>query len=687
MPNPGENFSSSAGERAGENPRETYERRGEKVLQAMSVEEIMSLPRSELEKFSLEEILAAKAKLETEYQTRYGAPYEPAEQPAEAPSAEAEPETAPIPATNAAESAPASTAESGTSIVDTAIDSTTPTTAGVAAVDIATGAPSYDTPSSSSSAESNPTPSEVVTSEEGTSETVTSEEASARAEEVRRKKNPRFRRFVGRAATAALITLASFGVGTKVFAPAQKNIPTTESTTLQKDDNTKRNEKAEAEKIGIKDGYGEKGMWLSENKSGPYAFADATEVAEVCDNDECEMIKYTAREESEAFADYLAHLPESMQPEGFKGLTILETESKLESLSDEDYETLQTQFEGTMDKAFTRTVTVNGKQRNAYMRLKDESGSVTHGNMELVSCVTDENNLEVTQFYWTDADGNEIGSMNIKMQPVYDDNGNITSYKLCMQAISSIDSPVYEGLNEINEPPVKTGSEGTNKTGSEGTEKTGSEGTNTTGSEGTNKTGSEGTGSEGTGSEGTGSEGTGSEGTEHTPKNEEAEKKNAGDRVDRRELDQDVTPKTSEDQDKENFKSIEKQKHDDEAKQAKDQETKRDQDKKESEAKEKAEERRQEEAKKEEKKSEPEKKHEEERKKEADHSAEKAKEHSSSEQKESAKHEEKAREESKAREEKQSEANKAEPKHEKEASEKKDDNKEERKNTMEEGDF
>ena len=679
MPNPGENFSSSAGERAGENPRETYERRGEKVLQAMSVEEIMSLPRSELEKFSLEEILAAKAKLETEYQTRYGAPYEPAEQPAEAPSAEAEPETAPIPATNAAESAPASTAESGTSIVDTAIDSTTPTTAGVAAVDIATGAPSYDTPSSSSSAESNPTPSEVVTSEEGTSETVTSEEASARAEEVRRKKNPRFRRFVGRAATAALITLASFGVGTKVFAPAQKNIPTTESTTLQKDDNTKRNEKAEAEKIGIKDGYGEKGMWLSENKSGPYAFADATEVAEVCDNDECEMIKYTAREESEAFADYLAHLPESMQPEGFKGLTILETESKLESLSDEDYETLQTQFEGTMDKAFTRTVTVNGKQRNAYMRLKDESGSVTHGNMELVSCVTDENNLEVTQFYWTDADGNEIGSMNIKMQPVYDDNGNITSYKLCMQAISSIDSPVYEGLNEINEPPVKTGSEGTNKTGSEGTEKTGSEGTN--------KTGSEGTGSEGTGSEGTGSEGTGSEGTEHTPKNEEAEKKNAGDRVDRRELDQDVTPKTSEDQDKENFKSIEKQKHDDEAKQAKDQETKRDQDKKESEAKEKAEERRQEEAKKEEKKSEPEKKHEEERKKEADHSAEKAKEHSSSEQKESAKHEEKAREESKAREEKQSEANKAEPKHEKEASEKKDDNKEERKNTMEEGDF
>ena len=676
MPNPGENFSSSTGERAGENPRETYERRGEKVLRAMSVEEIMGLPRSELEKFSLEDILAAKAKLEAEYQTRYGTPYEPAEHPAEAPSVEAEPETAPIPAADVAESAPASTAESGASIVDTAIDSTTPTTAGVAAVDIATGAPSYDVPSSSSSsAESNPTPSEVATSEEGTSETVTPEEASARAEEVRRKKNPRFRRFVGRAATAALIALASFGFGTKVFAPAQRNIPTTESTTVQKDDNTKNNtknnEKAEAEKIGIKDGYGEKGMWLSENKSGPYAFADATEVAEVCDNDECEMIKYTAREESEAFADYLAHLPESMQPEGFKGLTILETESKLESLSDEDYEALQTQFEGTMDKAFTRTVTVNGKQQNAYMRLKNESGAVTHENMELVSCVTDEDNLEVTQFYWTDADGNEIGSMNIKMQPVYDNDGNITSYKLCMQAISSIDSPVYEGLTEVKDPPAKTGSEGTNKTGSEGT----------------NKTGSEGTGSEGTGSEGTGSESTGSEGTEHTPKNEEAEKKNAGDRADKRELDTDVTPKTSEDQDKENFESIEKQKHDDEAKEAKDKETKKEQDKKESEAKEKAEERRQEEAKKEEKKSEPEKKHEEEKKKEADHSAEKAKEQSSSKQEESAKHEEKAREESKAREEKQSEAPKEEPKHEKEAEQKKDDNKEERKNTIEEGDF
>lgn len=53
----------------------------------------------------------------------------------------------------------------------------------------------------------------------------------------------------------------------------------------------------------------------------------------------------------------------------------------------------------------------------------------------------------------------------------------------------------------------------------------------------------------------------------HTAKNEEAEKKNAGDHVNQQELNQDVTPPTTIEQVKENFKSINEQQEQDEANQ------------------------------------------------------------------------------------------------------------------------
>ncbi len=208
-------------------------------------------------------------------------------------------------------------------------------------------------------------------------------------------------------------------------------------------------ETMEAEK-GIYDGYGEAGMWLSENKSGPYAFADAREVAEVCDNDEVEMIKYTAHNQVESFADYMANLPEELQPEGFKGLNLRDTEAKLESLSPEDFTALEATFGVIMDEALTRRVTLDGSYDNAYMALKDPNGAATHENMEIVRCATNESNLEVTEFYWLDANGNEIGSMTVKMSPVYNEEGEIVSYELCEQVVNKQGtSTIYEGIPEV----------------------------------------------------------------------------------------------------------------------------------------------------------------------------------------------------------------------------------------------
>lgn len=347
------------------------------------------------------------------------------------------------------------------------------------------------------------------------------------------KKNRNFKRFLVRVLGVALAVgaLAGFIAGVH---NRQDNAPVENPAPIESVDQNRQvydsydeyagltSETQESEK-GIHDGYDKKGMWLSENKGGHNRFAAGQEVAEVCNNDEIEMIKYTADNQSESMADYIANLPEELQPEGFKGLSIIETEQKLENLSDDEYENVKQQFNDAMDKASIRRTTLNGKYHNSYMRLKDEAKGVTHDNMELVECTTTENNVEVNQFYWLDENGNEIGSMTVKI--FYDENGDIIGG--CLQVVNPVESEkshIYGGLTSIEESQDDdsgTGLEGTGGTGSEGTGGTGSEGTGDTGSEGTDGTGSEGTGLEGTGSEGTdgtglegtGDEGTGSEGT------------------------------------------------------------------------------------------------------------------------------------------------------------------------------
>lgn len=273
------------------------------------------------------------------------------------------------------------------------------------------------------------------------------------------KKNKGFKKVIIAAAAVAMAGIMTAGawLGINAFNKNNKsnNNPDRPSVTDVVDASSAIGESHEVK--GIYDGYGEKGMWLSENKGGSYDFASAREAAEVCDNDECEMIKYTAHNQVESYADYIANLPEELQPEGFKGLTILETEKKLEGLSDEEYEAIEKQFGSNIDKAFTREVTLNGDYHNSYMRLIDPSKPATHDNMELVECTTHENGTKAVEMYWTDdgtANGNIIGTMTVKI--VRDDNGDITGG--CLQVVNPVGSHsnLYNGMPDVTENPPTT---------------------------------------------------------------------------------------------------------------------------------------------------------------------------------------------------------------------------------------
>ena len=268
----------------------------------------------------------------------------------------------------------------------------------------------------------------------------------------RAKKNGGLRRYITGAAAIALAGIIAFfaGKGGNTEDNKDPNIGSNRPAVTTMAPGATTAETAEQER-GIYDGYGEKGMYLSEHKTSSVAFANATEVAEVCNFDEVDMIKYTAHNQVESFADYLANLPEELQPEGFKGLSILETEAALEALSDEDFEALEGQFGSIMDNAFTRRVTLNGTYDNAYMRVKNPGEAITHENMELVRCSTEEHNLEVTQFYWVDASGREIGHMTVKITPTTDEKGRDT-FRGCEQVVTQGESDIYEGMPEIPTP-------------------------------------------------------------------------------------------------------------------------------------------------------------------------------------------------------------------------------------------
>ena len=208
---------------------------------------------------------------------------------------------------------------------------------------------------------------------------------------------------------------------------------------------------------GIKDGYNEQGMWLDKNKPGKgFAFANADEVAKVCYNNPKEMMKYTGKNQVESLASFIGSMPDRVRPEGFKGLSILQADYKLENISDEAYDKVLAEFNNAIDVSKADAEVVNGTYHNVYMAYRTEDGrrvgandtyfdearNVTHDNMELVRCKTNESNTEVTKFTWTyrDEDGNIVEeSMIVKIGP-----GG------CIQPIS-VDGKGMDNIEEIDE--------------------------------------------------------------------------------------------------------------------------------------------------------------------------------------------------------------------------------------------
>ena len=448
----------------GEKERKTYEERGEKTLEAKKATATEKATKSELEKEreKLQEEIRM-LKMRREILIKYGA-----KPKSERVSDDKSEET-----TSESDSAAAAAAAA--------------TAAAVAgAATIAGAAAGAEKPTS----EAKP---------EGTAEDEPASPEDIKEVKKRAKKNSAARKYA--AGVCALIAAAGIGLG--IWGAAKSNMNGAPAAI------TITNETGEKMK-GIYDGYGEKGMYLSEHKTSAVAFADAGEVSEVCNDDEVDMILYTAHNQVESFADYLANLPQELQPDGFKGLSITETEAKLESLSPEDFTALEGTFATIMNNALTRRVTLNGRYDNAYMRVKNPGQDIVHENMELVRCTTNESNLEVTQFYWTDASGREIGNMTVKMTPVRDEKGVIESFKGCEQVVNPEgSSTIYTGMPEIPGPD-----------------------------------------------------------TDLTPKDPQQEIAHAGPDVTPLELDEDVTPPTTLEQDQANFSAIEQQRQEDAARQA-----------------------------------------------------------------------------------------------------------------------
>ena len=194
-------------------------------------------------------------------------------------------------------------------------------------------------------------------------------------------------------------------------------------------------EDAETE-IGIKDGYGEEGLYLSENKAGPYNFSCGEEVEKVCDGDHHKELEYVAENQVESLADYIANMPDEVKPEGFEGLTILEAEKKLESLSDEDYEKVMKQFKESVEKSTVKETTIDGECDNAYI-YKEDGTEAVHENMELVSSVTTEKNTPIIEYSWVDEDGNVLDTLQVK--------------KVCRQAVNKkgLKTKIYSGMKVI----------------------------------------------------------------------------------------------------------------------------------------------------------------------------------------------------------------------------------------------
>lgn len=239
-------------------------------------------------------------------------------------------------------------------------------------------------------------------------------------------KNPR--RVI--AALGVTAMLATTGVGAYM---ATNGLRSDAKTTGTQDEQYEDDET----EIGIKDGYDKEGLYLSENKTGPYNFSCGDEVEKVCDGDHHKELEYVAENQVESLADYIANMPDEVKPDGFEGLTILETEQKLESLSDEDYEKVMKQFKDSVEESTVKETTIDGECDNAYI-YKEDGTEAVHENMELVNSTTTEENTPIIEYSWVDENGNVLDSLKVK--------------KVCRQAVNrkGLRKKVYSGMKVIS---------------------------------------------------------------------------------------------------------------------------------------------------------------------------------------------------------------------------------------------
>ena len=318
----------------------------------------------------------------------------------------------------------------------------------------------------------------VTTDAEATPETITAEELEqtrAKAKE-KAKKGFSIKNFFSKkvlpVVLAAAVLIGGI-VGINAIGKDSSNQPSDENNNQTPTEQVQPTGE-QREHHGIYDGYYETGEYMSANKGTPYDFANAAEVASVVGDDECDVMKEVAHNQSESLADQLACIPDTVKAmygvssEFMGGKSILETENMIEHLSDEEYDKLIHQVDEIWDAAFTESVTLNGEYQNAFMRTSATGDErVTHENTELVSCTTQENGTAATKFYWT-VDGNansaRMGDVTAKIARGAD--GHIAQGEgvgSCTQIVTEVGtfSFLYKGMSEIPNNPDNPGQPGT----------------------------------------------------------------------------------------------------------------------------------------------------------------------------------------------------------------------------------
>ncbi len=366
------------------------------------------------------------------------------------------------------------------------------------------------------------------------------------------------------AITALLTAGAIFGVNTFTGSQAEptpepsepKQESVAENVTVDESEDYEIQEAVH----GIVEGYYDQGMYMSEGKSGPWAFTNASEIAKICDNDPQKMLQYSATKQSENLAAYLSSMPESLKPAKIKGMSSKEIEQTIETIGETDpdaYDAIRDEYNRRVNGAAMGFATLNGEVKNFYEALEDENGKkfsatgirdhnldhlVDHQHMKLVAKNTVEDKLEVLAVSWKDDNGFIVGTSYFKVTPVRNDNGDIIGWEGCLQPLDKTNSPMFDGVDEVTddeEPQQGTGGGGTAQGGGGGGGGGGGEG----GGGGTDPTPPPAPGPTPTPKK-------------HVKKNVAAEIKNAGDHVSQLGIDNQVTPKTTLAEDQANFKDI-----------------------------------------------------------------------------------------------------------------------------------